>query len=179
MKNFENQSQSTKQRYFPVRRPDDPHSVDLIPITEEQYQKVNRIINRKRKQEQRSSRCFSPRELLWKCSADCDVCPYHKNNECLSLDNIFKTEDDFPSSLLEILADETDIADEFEQKELKEAIHLALQDLSPRDQKIAELFMKGLSERAIAAEVGCSQKTVNLRKSAIFKILLKKLEGWF
>jgi DNA-binding NarL/FixJ family response regulator len=39
--------------------------------------------------------------------------------------------------------------------------------------------MKGLSERAIAAEVGCSQKTVNLRKSAIFKILLKKLEGWF
>jgi len=179
MSNHDNQSQPEKKRYFPVRRPDDPYSVDLIPITEEQYQEVNRIINRKRKQEQRSGRCFSPRELLWKCSADCDVCPYHKNNKCLSLDNIFKTEDDFPSSLLEILADETDIADEFEQKELKEAIHLALQDLSPRDQKIAELFMEGLSERAIASKVGCPRKTVNYRKSIIFKILLKKLEGWF
>lgn len=179
MSKHDNQSQPEKKRYFPVRRPNDPYSVDLVPITEAQYHEVNKIINRKRKREQRAGRCFSPRNMLWKCSADCDVCPYHKKSEHISLHEPLANDDGFEGSLLELLPSDTDIAEEFDQKELKEAVRLALQNLSPRDQKIAELFMEGLSERAIASEIDCPRKTVNYRKSVIFKTLMKKLEGWF
>jgi hypothetical protein len=85
MPNHVNQSQSKKQRYYPLRKPDDPYSVDLIPVSEEIYQELNLSINRIRKQEQRAGRCFCPKHLLWKCAADCDVCPYHKKGEFLSL----------------------------------------------------------------------------------------------
>ena len=54
MKNFDNLSQPKNQRYFPLRHPDDPTSVDLIPVTEDQYQKLMRDVYRIRKREQRA-----------------------------------------------------------------------------------------------------------------------------
>ena len=83
------------------------------------------------------------------------------------------------STLIDLIADESDLSEKLEEKEFKEAIKAAIQSLSPRDREITRLFMDGLSERAIASEIGCPRKTVNYRKSVIFKTLLEKLSDWF
>ena len=83
------------------------------------------------------------------------------------------------STLIDLIADESDLSEELEEKAFKEAIHVAIQSLSPRDREITRLFMDGLSERAIASEIDCPRKTVNYRKSVIFKTLLEKLSDWF
>jgi DNA-directed RNA polymerase specialized sigma24 family protein len=179
MPNHVNQSQSKKQRYYPLRKPDDPYSVDLIPVSEEIYQELNLSINRIRKQEQRAGRCFCPKHLFWKCAADCDVCPYHKKGEFLSLEVEVADENKDMSTLIDLIADESDLSEKLEEKEFKEAIKAAIQSLSPRDREITRLFMDGLSERAIASKIDCPRKKVNYRKSVIFKTLLEKLSEWF
>jgi DNA-directed RNA polymerase specialized sigma24 family protein len=179
MKTLDNQSQSKKQRYYPLRRPDDPYSVDLIPVSEEIYQELTRSISRIRKQEQRAGRCFCPKHLFWKCAADCDVCPYHKKSEFLSLDVEVADENKDISTLIDLIADESDLSEELEEKAFKDAVQIAIQSLSSRDREITRLFMDGLSERAIASEINCPRKTVNYRKSVIFKALLEKLSDWF
>ncbi len=178
MPNKDNQSQSKKQRYYPLRKLNDPYSVNLIPVSEELYQELNRSINQARKREQRAGRCFCPKHLLWKCAADCDVCPYHKNGEFLSLDAPLTDDDPDVGTLGDFIADESDFSEELEEKAFKEAVQIAIQGLSPRDQEITRLFMEGLSERAIASVIGCPRKTVNYRKSIIFKTLLRKLRDW-
>ena len=120
MKNLDKQSQSKKQRYYPLRRPDDPYSVDIIPVSEEIYQELNQSINRIRKQEQRAGRCFCPKHLFWKCAADCDVCPYHKKGEFLSLDVEVADESKDKSMLIDLIADESDLSEELEEKAFKE-----------------------------------------------------------
>lgn len=179
MPNHVNQSQSKKQRYYPLRRPDDPYSVDLIPVSGEIYQELNRSINRIRKQEQRAGRCFCPKHLFWKCAADCDVCPYHKKKEFLSLDVLVADENKDMSTLIDLITDESDLSEKLEEKEFKEAVQDAIESLPPRDQEIARLFIEGLSERAIESKIDCPRKTVNYRKSVIFKTLLEKLSDWF
>jgi DNA-directed RNA polymerase specialized sigma24 family protein len=179
MKNLDNQSQSKKQRYYPLRRADDPYSVDLIPVSEEIYQQLTRSISRIRKQEQRAGRCFCSKHLFWKCAADCDVCPYHKKSEFLSLDVEVADENKDISTLIDLIADESDLSEELEERAFKDAVQIAIQSLSSRDREITRLFMDGLSERAIASEINCPRKTVNYRKSVIFKALLEKLSDWF
>lgn len=177
MKNFDNQRQSKSQRYYPLRRQDDKNSVDLIPVTEEQYRELMRDINRTRKREQRASRCSCPKKYFFKCDGACDLCQYHRN-DTVSLDAPI-SDDDENLTLADTLISDTDTAAELEEKEWRKAIHLAISYLSNRDQKIVLLFMDGLSERDIADQVSCSQKTVNNRKNAIFTELLDQLSDWF
>ena len=81
--------------------------------------------------------------------------------------------------LIDFIADESDLSEELEERAFKEAVQITIQNLSPRDQEITRLFLEGLSERAIASVIGCPRKTVNHRKSIIFKTLLRKLRDWF
>ena len=83
------------------------------------------------------------------------------------------------STLIDLIADESDLSEELEEKAFKDAVQIAIQSLSSRDREITRLFMDGLSERAIASETNCPRKTVNYRKSVIFKALLEKLSDWF
>ena len=101
----------------------------------------NQSINRIRKQEQRAGRCFCPKHLFWKCAADCDVCPYHKKGEFLSLDVEIADENRVFSTLIDLIADESDLSEELEEKAFKEAVQAAIQSLSPRDREITRLFM--------------------------------------
>lgn len=175
----DNTGQTTKKYYFPLRNPDNPYDVTLIPLeNEKQYREINRIINRKRKREQRAGRCICKKKNLWMCSADCDVCPFHTSEGHLSLDMGSENADGDTSSLLDYLQDEYDFTEEIENEELEKAMHLAIHDLSSEDQDIISLYMEGLSERDIAHKIGCSQKKVNYRKKAIFQILVDKLQGW-
>lgn len=172
----DNQCKPKNKRYFPLRHPDDSTSVDLIPVTEDQYQNLMRDVYRIRKREQRADRCFCPKKYFFACDANCDLCHYHRN-DTVSLDTPI-SDDDESLTLADTLVSDTDIAAEFEEKERCQAIHLAISCLSDRDQKIVLLFMDGLSEREIADQVGCSQKTVNNRKHVIFAELLDKLSDW-
>ena len=129
----DNRCKSKNKRYFPLRRPDDSTSVDLIPITKDQYQKLMRDVYLIRKREQRAGRCFCPKKYFFTCDANCDLCHYHRN-DTVSLDVPISDDDE---SLLraDTLVSDTDIAAEFEEKEHRQAIHLAISCLSDRDRK--------------------------------------------
>ena len=175
MKKHDNQK--SRKYYYPLRRENDPDSVDLVPVTEEQYRELTRCINRKRKREQRAGRCLCPKQYFWKCDADCDNCQYHKS-DLISLDQILNDCAGFGNSLLDYLADDSCLAETVEERALSEALHLLLDNLSEEEQEIIRLFSEDNSEREIANKIGCSQKTVNNRKKAIFSMLLKHLKAW-
>lgn len=174
MKKFENQS-NEKPRYYPLRNPDNPYDVDLIPLTEEEYRNLYRNIWRIRKKEQRAGRCHCNKKNLWMCAADCDVCPYH-TPDTLSLDAPMGSEDDESITLADLLADPHDLTKQIENEDSHETLYSAISELEPRDRQITHLFMEGRSERAIAELVGCSQKTVSNRKKAVFAVLFDKLK---
>mgnify|MGYP000957144787 CR=1 FL=1 len=175
----ENQRQK-KQHYFPLRNPDNPYAIKLIPLdSEEQHREIYRNINRKRKQEQRAGRCFSTKKDLWMCSADCDVCPFHKDDGHLSLDMVSENSNGDGSSLLDYLQDATNLEEEIETAELETAVWFVISALPQEDRDIIQLYIAGLTEREIAEKVGCSQKKVNYRKKAIFQILIERLQDWF
>jgi DNA-directed RNA polymerase specialized sigma24 family protein len=175
MKKHDNQK--PKKYYYPLRRENDRNSVDLVPVTEEQYEELTKLINRKRKREQRAGRCLCPKQYFWKCDADCDNCQYYKS-DWISLDQALNGFAGLGSILLDFLADDSCLAETIEKRALSETLELLLDSFSKEEQEIIRLFSEGHSEREIADKVGCSQKTVNNKKRAIFSMLLENLKDW-
>lgn len=75
-----------KQRYYPLRDPENTSKVTLVPITEEQYRSLYPEIWRIRNREQNHGCCMCPKCYLWKCDGQCDLCEYHAPNT-VSLDD--------------------------------------------------------------------------------------------
>ena len=167
----------SRKYYYPLRRENDLNSVDLIPITEEQYRELSRCVDRKRKQEQRAGRCRCPKSYLWKCDADCDNCQYHRN-DLLSLDQEMNNDEGNGSCLLDYLADDTCLVETVEKRALFEALELILDGFAEEEQEIIRLFSEGYSERKMAQIMGCSQKTINNKKRLIIARLMEQLKDW-
>ena len=66
-----------KERFFPLRDPENPFKVTLAPITEEQYRALYPDIWATQKREQYHGRCMCTKRYLWKCDGQCDLCEYH------------------------------------------------------------------------------------------------------
>lgn len=64
----------SKQFYLPMRDANDPHKVTLIPVSEEVYANITPETNRIRSRRQYHGQCCCPKQYLWKCDGDCDVC---------------------------------------------------------------------------------------------------------
>ncbi|MGI6545981.1 MAG: hypothetical protein ACOX2M_06035 [Fastidiosipilaceae bacterium] len=169
--------QKSRKYYYPLRRENDLNSVDLIPITEEQYWELSRCIDRKRKQEQRAGRCRCPKSYFWKCDADCDNCQYHRN-DFLSLDQEMNDDEENGSCLLDYLADDTCLVETVERRALFEALELILDGFPEEEQEIIRLLSEGYSERKMAQIMGCSQKTINNKKRLILARLMEQLKDW-
>ena len=76
----------SKQFYLPMRDANDPHKVTLIPVSEEVYTNITPETNRIRSRRQYHGQCCCPKQYLWKCDGDCDVCEYRAAGDNLSLD---------------------------------------------------------------------------------------------
>lgn len=71
------------------------------------------------------------------------------------------------------------LEDHIIELELSEALKDAVSALSEQNRTIIILFSEGVTERAIAAEVGMSQKGVNNRIHKIIDILRESLRDFF
>ena len=76
----------SKQFYLPMRDANDPHKVTLIPVSEEVYTNITPETNRIRSRRQYHGQCCCPKQYLWKCDGDCDICEYLAAGDNLSLD---------------------------------------------------------------------------------------------
>lgn len=55
-------------------------------VTEEEYKAFYREVDAKRKREQYHHRCVCPKEFIWKCDGDCDICEFHRSGDMCSMD---------------------------------------------------------------------------------------------
>ena len=50
---------------------------EKVPCTEQQFQEFYREATRIRKKEQYYHRCKCPKQFIWACDGDCEICEHH------------------------------------------------------------------------------------------------------
>lgn len=144
---------------FPVRDAVDVDKVMLVPVSKDFYVKAYREINRKRKRLQRSGACCCPRNKLWKCDGNCDLCRYHiPDPALLHLDAPVTMAENL--SLMDTIADDASRPEEIiADKELLDALIRELAQLDERERRMCEL-MSTFSEREAAKQMGMPRNTL-------------------
>lgn len=130
---------------------------------------IKQLYWRSLKDSERSSRCRMANGA--RCTASCHNCPRQRDGAPLSLDAL--------SEIGTEVADALSIEDHIMDLELSEALKDAISALSEKNRTIILLFSEGVTERAIAAEVGLSQKGINNRIHKIIAILQESLKDFF
>ena len=166
-----------KQFLYPVRNPENPYDVQLVPVTEEVYRSVVPEIERTRKQMQRSGRCVCPKSKLWACDGDCAICPYSACGNTVSFDTPL---DDAEGLTLgdTLVSDEPSPEAIAMNTALLEALYDELDRLDPDGKRICELIMQGKTEREIAADLGKRQSTINYQKKRVLDLLREALKDF-
>ena len=135
--------ENKERRYFyPIRDPKDPESVMLVEITEKEYRRIYPSIWHTQKYERKLGRCACTENMLWKCDADCLVCPYHRSGKILSLDCEYGILGNHPDTRT---ADHADIV---LNRLFNEKVLSRLQELYPEALDVGKQKLMGDSERA-------------------------------
>lgn len=77
----------SKNYFYPMRDANDPYHVEKVQISEELYRAIYPEIWKTLQKMQRSGQCNCPKSQLWKCDADCTICPYKATGRFVSLDD--------------------------------------------------------------------------------------------
>ena len=148
-----------KQRYYPLRDPENTSKVTLVPITEEQYRSLYPEIWRIRNREQNHGCCMCPKCYLWKCDGQCDLCEYHAPNT-VSLDDPLP---DGEGTLGDYIFDDSpSIEDVVADRQLLTQLIEKLRQLDPKADTIIQLWKdhpEGISDRKIAEVLDRPQRT--------------------
>ena len=165
------------QFLYPVRNPDNPYDVQLVPVTEEVYRSVVPEIDRIRKQMQRSGRCVCPKSKLWTCDGDCAICPYSACGNTVSFDTPL---DDAEGLTLgdTLVSDEPSPEAIAMDKALLAALYEELDRLDPDGRRICQFIMEGKTEREMAADLGMRQSTINYQKKRVLDLLREALKNF-
>jgi hypothetical protein len=154
MKSNENKSKS--KTYFVYIR----STGEKVSVTKEQHDSFYREASRIRDKEQNHGRCMCPYRYVWKCDGDCLGCEYHAAGDTLSLD---VPNTDGNGSMYDYLPDnKRPMQEVIADRMLLEALFNRLRELDPEADTIIQLWMdhpEGISDRAIARELGRPQKT--------------------
>lgn len=130
---------------------------------------IMRLYWRDLKYVERGSRCRM--ENGTRCMESCRNCPKQREGTPLSLDGLAEIGTE--------VADVFSLENHIMELELSESLADAISSLSEKNQTIILLFSAGMTERAIAAEIGMSQKGVNNRIHKIIGILKEDLKDFF
>ena len=154
MKNNENDSK--QKTYFIFIR----STGEKVPVSKEQHDAFYKEADRIRHKEQDHGRCMCPYRYAWKCDGDCIGCEYHAAGDTLSLD---VTNPDGNGNMYDYLPNNnTPIEELISDRILLEQLFARLRELDPEADTIIQLWMdhpEGISDRAIARELGRPQKT--------------------
>ena len=168
-----NQDNSNKQYYYPIRDAQNPYKVTLEPIPEHIYHEIMPDIWKIRKRMQRSGQCTCPQSRLWTCDADCMICPYRSGGREVSLSTPL---DDAEDLTLEdtISGDDPTPESIAMDRALLDALHAELDVLDPEGKRICELLGKH-SEREAAEMMGLSRSAFKRRWAKVKSGLADKL----
>jgi len=151
-----NENDSKQKTYFIFIRSTD----EKVPVSKEQHDAFYKEADRIRHKEQDHGRCMCPYRYAWKCDGDCIGCEYHAAGDTLSLD---VTNPDGNGNMYDYLPDNnTPIEELISDRILLEQLFARLRELDPEADTIIQLWMdhpEGISDRAIARELGRPQKT--------------------
>ena len=168
---------SKSEFFYPVRNPENPYDVQLVPVPEDVYRSINPEIERIRKQMQRSGRCVCPKSKLWACDADCSVCPYSACGNTVSYDTPL---DDAEGLTLgdTLVSDEPSPEAIAINTALLEALYEELDRLDPDGRRICQFIMERKTEREMAADLGKRQSTINYQKKRVLDLLREALKDF-
>lgn len=126
-------------------------------VTEEEHREFYREVDAKRKREQYHHRCMCPKEFIWKCDGDCDICSFHCAGDVYSLD---KT-DENGITLEEKLSDAKNLEEIVADSMLLQELLEKLRTLDPEADKIIQMWVENpkISAREMARQLGRKQRT--------------------
>ena len=151
---------------FPIRDAVDADKVTLVPVPRDFYVKASREINSKRKRLQRCGACCCPRQFLWKCDGNCDLCRYRVQNPLLFHLHAPSGVDE-NIALIDIVAD----------AELLSALLQELAQLDARERRMLEL-VSTVSEREAAKQMGIPRNTFAYQWAQLRERLAQKLKDY-
>lgn len=147
-----------------------------VTVREEVYYAYYRDIWAKRKRAQAHGQCTCSRASLWQCDGDCLICRYHRAGDTLSIDYVNEDGDGSQYNLTACLSDqEQDVPGIIEQRDLRDALHRAIEQLTPEERRVCMLIASGKSEREIAAELDIPRNTYTYRRDRLLGNLRKML----
>lgn len=156
-----------------------------VPCTKEQFDDYYRDINAYRRTQQNHGRCVCPASKRLMCDMDCWTCPYRTAGDLSSLDAghtddegkemnwLDHLQEKMPD--LQVPSNEDFIADTLYMRQLL----ARLCEVMPQAIEIGQLRQLGLSEDAIAAEIGTGRKTFAYRIKKAGEILKKEFPEFF
>lgn len=131
-----------------------------VPCTDEEFKSFYKEADRIRHREQDHGRCKCPKKYIWACDGDCENCEHHIHNGPVSLD---EPQTDDGDTLADTLEDTAPLVDQVvSDRILLEQLFARLRELDPEADTIIRFWKEhpeGISDRAIARELGRPQKT--------------------
>lgn len=131
-----------------------------MPVTKAQHDSFYKEADRIRHKEQDHGRYMCPYRFIWKCDGDCVGCEYRAAGDTISLD---VPNPDGNGSLYDYIPDESpSMENAIADRQLLEQLFARLRQLDPEADTIIQLWQEnpeGISDRAIARELGRPQKT--------------------
>lgn len=147
---------------------------ERIYVTQQDFEDYYRGINTFRKAQQRAKSCVCPVHKRLDCDMDCLTCPYYRRGNNLSLDYTETDDEGNEKAWIDDLADTSAPIDEIVADTVElQLLFKRLAEIMPQALEIGRLRQQGLSEDAIAAQIGTGRKTYayRLKKAAdILKI---------
>lgn len=156
-----------------------------VLCTKEQFDDYYRDINAYRRTQQNHGRCVCPASKRLMCDMDCWTCPYRTPGDLSSLDAghtddegkemnwLDHLQEKMPD--LQVPSNEDFVADILYMRQLL----ARLCEVMPQAIEIGRLRQLGLSEDAIAAEIGTGRKTFAYRIKKAAEMLKKEFPEFF
>ena len=143
-------------------------------VTDEEYRDFYREVDAKRKREQYHHRCVCPKELIWRCDGDCDICEFHRNGDFYSLDK--PDEDGF--ALGDKLLDDKNCEEIVADVYLLQELFKKFRKLDPDADQIIKIWRDNpkISDREIARQLGRKQRTFADQMKR-YRIILEKIRS--
>jgi len=156
-----------------------------VPCTKEQFDDYYRDINAYRRTQMNHGRCVCPPSKRLMCDMDCWTCPYRTPGDLSSLDSGRIDDEGDEMNWLDHLQEEMpDLQTPSNEDIVTDALYMRqllarLNEVMPQAIEIGRLREQGLSDSAIAAEIGTPRKTFTDRIQKAMRILKSEFPEFF
>lgn len=156
-----------------------------VAVTKEQFDDYYRDINAYRRTQQNHGRCVCPPRKRLLCDMDCFNCPYRTDGDVSSLDENLSFKDGNEMNRLDHLQEKLpELQLPSNEEIVTDALYMQeilarLTELMPQAIEIGRLREQGLTEDAIAEQIGTGRKTYAYRIKKAAETLKKEFPDFF